>query len=275
MTVDTKQLEKKATELRKRLFKLIHDTRTGHTGGSLSSADILTALYYHVMTVDVENPDNDERDRYVQSKGHAVEILWTVLADKGFITDEELDTFSQYKSRLIGHPNNEVPGIEMNTGSLGHGLSIASGMALAAKMDKKDYQTYTLMGDGELGEGSLWEAAMFAPHKKLDNLTAIIDNNGLQITGKTSDVLNTEPLKEKWEAFGWFVIEVDGHNMEELLAAFDQKDDQQRPKMIIAHTVKGKGVSFAENQVGWHHRVPTEAEYEQAIEEFDKKLEVL
>ncbi|MGO2082994.1 transketolase [Vagococcus sp.] len=275
MTVDTKQLEKKAIELRKRLFTLIHDTRTGHTGGSLSSADILTALYYHVMTVDVENPENDARDRYVQSKGHAVEILWTVLADKGFITDEELNTFSQYKSRLIGHPNNEVPGIEMNTGSLGHGLSIASGMALAAKMDNKEYQTYTLMGDGELGEGSLWEAAMFAPHKKLDNLTAIIDNNGLQITGKTSDVLNTEPLKEKWEAFGWFVIEVDGHNMEELLAAFDQKDEQQRPKMIIAHTVKGKGVSFAENQAGWHHRVPTEAEYEQAIEEFDKKLEVL
>ncbi|MHC5247201.1 transketolase [Enterococcus sp. LJL90] len=275
MTADVKALEKKAVELRKRTFQLVYEGKTGHTGSDLSCADILTALYFQVLNVDAKNPENPDRDRYIQSKGHAVEILWTTLAAKGFIDEAELKTFSQFKSRLIGHPNNQVDGIEMNTGSLGHGLAVSTGIALAGKMDQKNYKTYTLMGDGELAEGSVWEAAMAAANYKLKNLTAIIDHNGLQISGKTVDVMNSEPLKEKWQAFGWHVIEVDGNNMAELLAAFDSDENGDKPKMIIANTIKGKGVSFAENQAGWHHKVPTDEQYQQAMAEFDQQLEAL
>ncbi|WP_265456447.1 transketolase [Enterococcus sp. HY326] len=275
MTADVKALEKKAVELRKRTFQLVYEGKTGHTGSDLSCADILTALYFQVLNVDAKNPENPNRDRYIQSKGHAVEILWTTLAAKGFIDEAELNTFSQFKSRLIGHPNNQVDGIEMNTGSLGHGLAVSTGIALAGKMDQKNYKTYTLMGDGELAEGSVWEAAMAAANYKLKNLTAIIDHNGLQISGKTVDVMNSEPLKEKWQAFGWHVIEVDGNNMAELLAAFDSDENGEKPKMIIANTIKGKGVSFAENQAGWHHKVPTDEQYQQAMAEFDQQLEAL
>lgn len=275
MTADVKALEKKAVELRKRTFQLVYEGKTGHTGSDLSCADILTALYFQVLNVDAKNPENPNRDRYIQSKGHAVEILWTTLAAKGFIDEAELKTFSQFKSRLIGHPNNQVDGIEMNTGSLGHGLAVSTGIALAGKMDQKNYKTYTLMGDGELAEGSVWEAAMAAANYKLKNLTAIIDHNGLQISGKTIDVMNSEPLKEKWQAFGWHVIEVDGNNMAELLAAFDSDENGEKPKMIIANTIKGKGVSFAENQAGWHHKVPTDEQYQLAMAEFDQQLEAL
>lgn len=190
------------------------------------------------------------------------------MADRGYFDKEELKTFSKYKSRLMGHPNNKVEGVEMNTGSLGHGLGLSVGVALAAKIDKKDYKTYTLMGDGELAEGSVWEAAMAASHYKLDNLTAIIDNNGLQITGTTTEVMMTEPLAEKWRAFGWYVLEVNGNDIEELINAFEDNSNVDKPKMIIAHTVKGKGFDKSENQIGWHHRVPNEEEYLEAKKQF-------
>lgn len=269
-------LKRKAIEIRKSLLTMIYEARTGHTGGSLSNTDILTVLYYKIMNIDPNNPNWEERDRYVQSKGHSVESLWAILADKGFFPKEELKTFSKFNSRLIGHPNNKVPGIEMNTGSLGHGLPISVGMALAAKMDGKSYRVYTLMGDGEQAEGSVWEGAMAASQYKLDNLTAIIDRNRLQITNTTEDVMGLEPLGDKWRSFGWEVVEVDGNDVEELVNVFSRTPKTPgKPTLILANTVKGKGISFAENQVGWHHRVPTEEEYNLAMEELSKQLEVL
>lgn len=273
MSETVQQLEKKATQLRARTLQLVYEAKAGHIGSDLSCTDILTVLYYQVLNIDSHNPEDPNRDRYIQSKGHAAEILWTIMGDKGFITEEELRTFSQFDSRLIGHPNNEVDGIEMNTGSLGHGLAIATGIALAGKMDQKEYKTYTLMGDGELAEGSVWEAAMAASNYKLRNLTAIIDHNGLQISGKTIDVMNTEPLAEKWRSFGWYVLEVDGNSIEELLAAFEFTVEEEKPKMIIAHTVKGKGMDIAENQASWHHKVPTPEEYNEAMLAFENRLE--
>nr|WP_077625109.1 transketolase [Sediminibacillus massiliensis] len=269
-------LKRKATQIRKDFIQMIFEAGTGHTGSSLSNTDILTALYYGVMNVNPQNPDWEDRDRYVQSKGHAVESYWAVLADKGFFPKEELKTFSRYNSRLIGHPNNKVPGVEMNTGALGHGLSVSVGMALAAKLDQKSYRVFTLMGDGEQAEGSVWEAAMAASQYKLDNLVGIIDRNRLQITGSTNDVMNNEPLDEKWESFGWEVIEVDGNDVAALVRTFQQAPfKSDKPTMVLANTVKGKGISFTENQVGWHHRVPSEKEYRMAMEELTKQLEVL
>ncbi|MGX6978103.1 transketolase [Vagococcus elongatus] len=265
----THTLKRKANQIRKDIMKMIYRAKTGHTGSDLSCADILVTLYYHVLKIDPQNPDDPERDRYVQSKGHAAEVLWAVLADKGFFEKEELLTFSQYQSRLIGHPNNQVPGVEMNTGSLGHGLAVSTGMALAAKMDKKPYKVYTLMGDGELAEGSVWEGAMAAAHYQLDNLTAIIDRNGLQITGKSEDVMGIDPLADKWRSFGWQVLEVDGNDVDQLISAFGFPNEVGRPKMIIAHTVKGKGVSLAENTPEWHHYVPSEEEYTAALNDLD------
>lgn len=267
-------LKQKSAIIRQKVIEIIKKSGTGHTGSDLSCTDILVSLYYHVMKVDPNSSDDPSRDRYIQSKGHAAEVLWAVLTDRGFITEEEFQTFSSFGSRLIGHPNNKVPGIEMNTGSLGHGLSIAVGIALAAKMDQSTYHTYTLMGDGELAEGSVWEGMMAASQYKLDNLTAIIDRNGLQITGKTNDVMNVEPLKEKIESFGWQVIEVnDGNNIQDLIQAFENPGIKGKPKMIIAHTVKGRGISFAENKANWHHKVPTDFEYEQAMSELKKQME--
>lgn len=269
-------LKRKAVEIRMDLLTMIYNARTGHTGGSLSNTDILTVLYYKMMNIDPNNPNWDERDRYVQSKGHSVESLWAILADKGFFPKEELKTFSQFGSRLIGHPNNKVPGVEMNTGALGHGLPISVGMALAAKMDGKSYKVYTLMGDGELAEGSVWEGAMAAAQYKLDNLIAIIDRNKLQITGSTEDVMALEPLPDKWRSFGWEVIEVDGHDIEQLVEVFSHTPSVEgKPTMVIANTVKGKGISFAENVGAWHHHVPTKEEYDLAMEELSKQLEVL
>lgn len=269
-------LKRKAAEIRKELLTMIYEARTGHTGGSLSSTDILTVLYYKIMNVDPANPKWENRDRYIQSKGHSVEALWAILADKGFFPKEELKTFSQFGSRLIGHPNNKVPGIEMNTGALGHGLPISVGMAVAAKMDGKSYKVYTLMGDGEQAEGSVWEGAMAAAQYKLDNLVAIIDRNRLQITGSTEDVMGLEPLGAKWRSFGWEVVEVDGNDIEQLVEVFSSAPRVAgKPTLVVANTVKGKGISIAENQAGWHHRVPTKEEYELAIQELSKQLEVL
>ncbi|WNN67627.1 transketolase [Lactococcus lactis] len=269
------QLKKKAIEIRKEVLKMIDRSRTGHTSSDLSCTDILVALYYGVMNVNPKDSKMDNRDQYVQSKGHAVEALWAVLADKGFFPKEELKTYSQFGTRLIGHPNNKVEGIEMNTGSLGHGLPVSVGIALAGKMDKDNYHTYTLLGDGELAEGSVWEGAMAAANFKLDNLTAIIDRNKLQITGSSESVMAVENLKAKWEAFGWEVHEIPGNDIERLVETLTAPNKVGRPKMVIALTTKGKGVSFMENQAVWHHKVPAPDEYEQAMKELDEQLEEL
>nr|WP_319005165.1 transketolase [Niallia circulans] len=274
--MDIKKLERKAAEIRMSVIDMVYEAGTGHTGSSLSNTDILTVLFYGVMKNDPENPKWEERDRYIQSKGHAVESYWAVLADKGYFPKEELKTFSKFNTRLIGHPNNKVPGVEMNTGALGHGLSISVGMALAAKMDNKAYRVFTLMGDGELAEGSVWEAAMAASQYKLDNLVGIVDRNRLQITGSTDDVMSNEPLDKKWESFGWDVIEVDGNDIAELVQVFNAVPKTVgKPTIILANTIKGKGISFAENVAGWHHHVPSQEEYKLAMKELSKQLEVL
>ena len=268
-------LQQKALSIRKDVMNLVYQAKTGHTGSDLSCADLLVALYYDVMAVDPANPNRADRDQYIQSKGHAAEVLWAVLADRGFIDKTELDSFSQFGSPLIGHPNNKVAGVEMNTGSLGHGLPVSVGIALAGKMDDKAFHTYTLMGDGELAEGSVWEGAMAAAHYHLDNLTAIIDRNSLQITGASEGVMGLEPLNEKWQAFGWEVHEIDGNNMEEIVSTLKTPNQPGKPKLIIAHTIKGKGVSFAENQAGWHHKVPTDQELASALKQLTEQMEGL
>lgn len=269
------ELKIQATKIRKRTWEMIYKSGSGHTGGDLSAADILAVLYFNILNVDPEDDKNPNRDIYIQSKGHAAEVLWTTLALRGFFDEEILDTYYELESPLIGHPTNKMPGVEMNTGSLGHGLAISVGAAIASKLNNKDNSVYTLLGDGELAEGSVWEAAMAASHYKLNNLFAIIDYNKLQITGLTKEVLNAEPLKEKWEAFGWHVVEVDGHDISQLIKELSSNESNNKPKMLIANTIKGKGVSFAENQAGWHHAVPTDEEYEVGLEEFRNKLEEL
>lgn len=267
-------LERKAAEVRISLLNMIYAAKTGHTGSSLGSTDILSVLFYDVLRLDPGNATWEDRDRFLLSKGHAVEAYYCILADLGFFPKEELSTYCRYQSRLIGHPNNKVPGVEMNTGALGHGLSVAAGMALSAKMDSKDYKVFTLMGDGELAEGSVWEAAMFAAHYKLNNLVAIIDRNGLQISGPTDDVMNVEPLRQKWESFGWHAVDVDGHDVSNLQQAFCSiPANPDRPTLVIAHTIKGKGLSFAENDPSWHHHVPSDKEFEQGMMELVNLLE--
>ncbi|MGX6979375.1 transketolase [Vagococcus elongatus] len=273
--MEINELKKKAIEIRKETLEMIYNAKTGHTGSDLSCTDILVALYYEVMNIDPKNPEMINRDQYIQSKGHAAEVLWTVLANKGFFEKAELKKFSQYGSRLIGHPNNKVAGVEMNTGSLGHGLSVSVGIALAGKMNGDNFHIYTLMGDGELAEGSIWEGAMAAANFGLDNLTAIIDRNGLQITGASEDVMKMESLKDKWIAFGWEVQEIDGNNMEILVDTLRKPNKTGIPKMIIAHTIKGKGISFIENKANWHHKVPTEDEMMTALSELNQQLEEL
>lgn len=268
-------LAKKAAELRIAILDLVYQGKTGHIGGDLSSIDILTTLYYDVMSINPENMSDPNRDRFVLSKGHSVEALWVTLADKGFFPKEELKTFSQKGSLFIGHPNNKVNGVEMNTGSLGHGLPVCVGIALAAKMDGRSYQTYTLMGDGEQAEGSVWEGAMAAANYKLDNLTAIIDRNGLQISGTTEEVMALDNLTQKWEAFGWEVISVNGNDSSELKAALNRPHTKDKPKMIIANTIKGKGISQAENNPSWHHFVPSQEVYQEARAELLANFESL
>lgn len=265
---DTRYLAKKAVQIRCDLLKMIFNAGMGHTGSSLSNTDILTTLYYNVLNINPDEPDWPERDRFILSKGHGVEAYYCILADLGFFPKEELSTFCQFKTRLIGHPNNKIPGVEFNTGALGHGLSAAVGMSLGGKIDKKNFRVYTLMGDGEQAEGSVWEAAMAGAHYKLDNLIGIIDRNRLQISGNTEDVMGLEPLTDKWRSFGWYVQEVDGHDLAQLsdvLGSVPLKSG--KPTLILANTVKGKGVSFMENIPGWHHHVPSDEELKLAIKE--------
>lgn len=259
----------KSVRLRKKTLEAIFAARAGHTGGGLSCLDILNVLYNRILNVSPAMASDPNRDRYVQSKGHSVEALYAVLADRGFFPEDELKTICHYRSHFVGHPTRHVPGIEMNTGALGHGLPICIGMALAGKMDNACYRVFTLLGDGELAEGSNWEAALAAAHYGLDQLTAIIDHNTLQITGRTRDVCNNEPLDEKWRAFGWAVKIIDGHNFAELTEALSRPAEMGKPTCIIANTIKGKGVSFMEDVAKWHHGVPSEAELKQALAELD------
>lgn len=267
-----KSLEKKATELRKDIVTMICKSKSGHPGGSLSVIDILTALYYDVMNIDVANPKKEDRDRFVLSKGHAAPALYAVLADKGYINKELLGTLRQFGSPLQGHPDmKKVSGVEISTGSLGQGLSVANGMALASRLQNIPYRVYVAMGDGELQEGQVWEAAMTSAQYKLDNLTAFVDYNNLQIDGNVSDIMNVASVEDKFKAFGWHVISIDGHNFEEILKAIDEaKQTKGKPTMIVANTVKGKGVDFMENVCGFHGVAPTEEETKRAIEQLEK-----
>lgn len=261
---------------RKKILQYIYQAKAGHTGGDLSCIDILNVLYNKVLRVSPESFNSPDRDRYVQSKGHCVEALYVVLASKGYFAEEDLNTICKYESHYIGHPTKKINGIEQNTGALGHGLPICVGMAIAANLDKKDYRVYTLLGDGELPEGSNWEAALTAAQYKLDNLCVIIDKNQLQITGPTKEVCSTDPLQQKWESFGWAVKEIDGNNIEAITAAFAALPfEKGKPSVIIANTIKGKGVSFMENQIKWHHGVPSEEQYHQAQHELDTVLQRL
>jgi transketolase len=274
-----KELQAKSLLYRKTLLKLIYASKAGHTGGSLSCVDLLNVLYNHVMDITPQNFNDMDRDHYIHSKGHAVEALYAVLADKGFFPWEDLGTVEKYGSHFIGHPTRSVPGIEQNTGALGHGLPLAVGMALAAKKDARSNRIFTIMGDGELTEGSIWEASISAAHYKLDNLIAIVDRNTLQITGRTEDVMSTEPLDQKFTAFGYAVRHVDGNDISALVDLFEQLPfETGKPNLVLAHTTKGKGVSFIEDKVPWHHKVPTETEFEIALRELglaEKDLEAI
>jgi transketolase len=269
------ELKAKSAEYRKTILRIIKQARAGHTGGDLSAIDILNVLYNHTLYQSPETFTDPDRDRFVQSKGHCVEALYTVLADRGYFPPEELDNLCKFQSHYIGHPTRSVYGIEHNTGALGHGLAVAVGMALAAKLDNRSYRVFTLLGDGELDEGSNWEASLAASHYKLDNLVVIVDRNGLQITGSTEMVNALEPLADKFRAFGYSVCEVDGNDTQALVEVFDRVPFEiGKPNLVIAHTIKGKGVSFIENSHKWHHRVPNEAEYESALRELDLSYEL-
>lgn len=267
---DLVQLKRRSIQYRKDILTYIHRAGAGHTAGSLSCVDIINVLYNNIMQVNPDCLHDPDRDRYIQSKGHSVEALYVVLCDNGFFPESDLLTLGRYGSHFVGHPTRKVPGIEHNTGALGHGLSISAGMALAGKMDKRPYKVFTLMGDGELPEGSNWEAALTASHYGLDNLCAIIDYNSLQITGKITEVCNTEPIDKKFESFGWEVRHADGHDLQMLTDLFRALPFRAgMPGLLIAHTVKGKGVSFIEDDVSWHHRVPGDHELKEAIKELE------
>ncbi len=268
-----KELNIQSIQYRKKILQYIAGANAGHTGGSLSCVDILNVLYNHVLNVGPGNFTSPDRDRYIQSKGHTVEALYVVLASKGFFPELDLETMCRYQSHYIGHPTKKVKGIEQNTGALGHGLPIAAGNAIAAKMDNKSYRVFTLLGDGELPEGSNWEAALTAAHYKLDNLCAIIDHNKLQISGTTAEVCNTDPIDAKFESFGWAVKHVDGHDIGALIQIFDALPfEKNKPSLIIAHTIKGRGVSYMENQLKWHHGVPNKEQLSMAYGELDNAL---
>lgn len=259
-------LKIKSKQYRKQIIEVIYQAKAGHTGGSLSIIDLLNVLYNHVLRI--SSPTDPLRDRFIQSKGHAVEALYVVLADQGFFPYEDLQSLGKYQSPYIGHPTKKIPGMEQNTGGLGHGLSICAGNALAAKKDQSDLKVFTILGDGEMAEGSNWEALMFAAHYKLDNLCAILDYNKLQISGPNAQVMGLEPIKQKIESFGWNVKEVDGHDMAALVETFDALPfEAGKPSFIIAHTVKGKGISYMENKAQWHHGVPDLSQFEQALAE--------
>ncbi len=263
-------LDKKVIELRKDILKEVYLSKAGHIGGDLSVIDILAVLYYKVMNISPSNFHDENRDRFILSKGHCADALYVVLGDKGFFDKKEaIESFSRFGSKYIGHPNTDVEGVEINSGSLGHGIALGVGMALAGKMDHKSYRTYVVVGDGEMAEGSNYEAMMAAAQYKLDNLCVTVDLNGLQISGKTSEVMSTDNLISKFESFGWNVIDVkDGNDISQLIEAYDKAQAEKiRPTAVIAHTVKGKGVSFMENNKSWHHGVLSKEQYEQAVRE--------
>jgi transketolase len=264
-------LTQKAREIRKSIIMMLAEAGSGHPGGSLSAVELLTALYFYEMKIDPQNPRWEERDRFVLSKGHGAPVLYAVLAEKGFFPKEELMKLRKLGSILQGHPDmKRTPGVEISTGSLGQGLSAANGMAAAGKLDKKGYRVFVLLGDGELEEGQIWEAVMWAAHYKLDNLTVFVDYNGLQIDGPINEVMSPEPIPDKFKAFNWNVIEIDGHNFNQIIDAIEKaKKEKGRPTAIVAKTIKGKGVSFMENQVGWHGKAPTKEEMERAIAELE------
>lgn len=271
---DVEFLKKKANDIRRDIVHMIHKAGAGHPGGSLSAADIVTALYFHVMKVDPKKPDWEDRDRFILSKGHACPVWYAALAEKGYFGMEHLDTLRKFHSILQGHPDmKKTPGIDMTSGSLGNGLSVGIGMALSAKAKKKDYNVYVMLGDGEIQEGMVWEAAMAGAHYNLDNLTAIIDYNGLQVDGWSKDIMSVHPVVEKFEAFGWTVIEINGHDMYEILNAFQQASKVKGPVAIVANTVKGKGISYMENICVWHGLAPCDDEACKAFEELAKEAQ--
>lgn len=270
-TLTTRELQRKSVQYRRTLLSTIKRAKTGHTAGSLSAVDILNVLYNCIMDITPANFDTFARDHYIQSKGHSVEALFTVLADAGFYSSSELETFSRFGSHLVGHPTRKVRGVEHNTGALGHGLSVAAGLALGMKMDGLPHRVFTLLGDGELAEGSNWEASMTAAHYKLDNLAVIVDRNDLQITGFTEEVMALEPLADKFRAFGYAVEEVNGHDIPALIETLERLPFVAgKPSLLLADTIKGRGVSFIENMAVWHHHVPTDDEYRIAMQELDQ-----
>ena len=275
--MDNIQLTKKAIEVRKDIITAVHSAKSGHPGGSLSAADILTYLYFEEMNIDPQRPDMPERDRFVLSKGHAAPALYSVLAERGYFDRELLKTLRHTGSILQGHPDmKHIPGVDMSAGSLGQGLSAACGMALAGKLDNAAYRVYAMVGDGELQEGQIWEAAMFAGHRRLDNLTVIVDNNGLQIDGNITDVCSPYPIDKKFEAFNFNVININGHDFDEIREAFAAAENcKGMPTAIIAHTIKGRGVSFMEGQASWHGKAPDDEQYAKAISELEKAGEAL
>lgn len=275
--MDNKELQKIANEVRKDIIVSVHSAKAGHPGGSLSAADIFTFLYFEEMNVDPKNPQDPDRDRFVLSKGHTAPGLYGALAEKGFFPKEDLVTLRHLGSHLQGHPSmKKTPGIDMSTGSLGQGISAAVGMALAAKLDGKSYRTYTLLGDGEIQEGQVWEAAMFAGAKKLDNLVVIVDNNDLQIDGRVGDVNSPYPIDKKFEAFNFNVININGHDFDEIRDALNKaRETKDKPTAIIAKTIKGKGVSFMEDKGSWHGVAPNDEQYEAAMKDLEKISEAL
>ncbi|MCM1269657.1 MAG: transketolase [Ruminococcus flavefaciens] len=271
-----KSLQKTACKVRMGVIEGTYNAKSGHPGGSLSISDTLTYLYFNKMNVDSNDPENPERDRLVLSKGHTAPALYSVLAQKGYFSEEELKSLRHIGALLQGHPCIHTPGVDMSSGSLGQGISAACGMALAGKLDNKSYKVYTILGDGEIEEGQVWEAAMFAAHYDLGNLVAIVDNNGLQIDGPITEVCSPEPITDKFAAFGWHVITMDGHDFDDIDRAFTEAEKiTDKPIAIIQKSVKGKGVSFMENQVGWHGTAPNKEQYEQAMEELNAQLKEL
>lgn len=266
---DINQLKEFARNIRRGIIEAVYSNQSGHPGGSLSIADIITVLYFNEMNINSKDPKNENRDRLVLSKGHCAPALYSALANRGFFEVEELKTLRNIESRLQGHPDmKHIPGVDMTTGSLGQGLSVANGMAIAGKLNNKDYRVYCILGDGEIEEGQIWEAAMASNKYKLDNLCLIIDNNNLQIDGTIEDVMSSYPIDEKFRSFGFQIINIDGHDIEEIIKAFEvARTVKEKPTCIIAKTTKGKGVSFMENQVEWHGKAPNEEQYNKAMEE--------
>jgi len=270
-TMDNLELRKHANDVRKGIVTAVHSAKAGHPGGSLSSADVLTFLYFEEMNIDPKNPDKEDRDRFVLSKGHNAPALYSALANRGFFPVEDLTTLRKLGSYLQGHPCIHIPGVDMSSGSLGQGISAAAGMALGAKMGGKDFRVYTLLGDGEIEEGQVWEAAMFAGFRKLDNLCVIVDNNNLQIDGPIDQVCSPYPIDKKFEAFNFHVINVDAHDFDRLRAAFKEaRETKGCPTCILMHSLKGKGVSFMENSIDWHGKAPNDEEYAVAMADLEK-----